>query len=120
MIGLAVCLATVSCVGGKIDRPPYELTAGGAADRGHAVIVAKNCGSCHVIPGIRGAQGMVGPPLMYIGRRTYIAGELPNNPDNLVQWVRSPQSVEPKTAMPNLGLSEQQARDVAAYLYTLR
>jgi cytochrome c1 len=56
---------------------------------------------------------------MYFSRRTYIAGELPNKPENLVRWVTSPQSVEPHTAMPNLGLTTQQARDVAAYLYTL-
>lgn len=56
---------------------------------------------------------------MFFSRRTYIAGELPNQPENLVRWVSSPESVEPHTAMPNLGLNQQQARDVAAYLYTL-
>lgn len=62
----------------------------------------------------------MGPPLNFFARRTYIAGELPNTPENLFRWIRSPQSVEPNTAMPNLGLSEEQARDVVAYLYTLR
>ncbi len=98
----------------------YSIPTGGTAANGAKVILSKNCGSCHTIPGIRGAQGLVGPPLFFFSRRTYIAGELPNTPDNLVRWVRSPQSVEPKTAMPDLGLTEQQARDVAAYLYTLR
>jgi cytochrome c1 len=79
----------------------------------------KNCGACHTIPGIDGARGQVGPPLMYFSHRTFIAGELPNKPENLVRWVTSPQAVEPHTAMPNLGLTNQQARDVAAYLYTL-
>lgn len=63
---------------------------------------------------------MVGPPLLWFARRTFIAGELPNTPANLIRWVRNPPSVEPGTAMPVLGLDEQQARDVAAYLYTLR
>lgn len=119
-ISLATTLVIfASCRGGRTDRP-YIVLTGGAADRGERVILMKNCGSCHTIPGVQGAYGVVGPPLMFFGRRTYIAGELPNTPENVVKWIRSPQSVEPHTAMPNLGLSEQQARDVAAYLYTLQ
>lgn len=98
----------------------YVVPTGGAAVPGKQVIADKGCGSCHTIPGVRGAQGKVGPPLTDFGERTFVAGELPNTPDNLIRWVRSPRSVQPKTAMPNLGLSDQQARDVAAYLYTLR
>ena len=88
--------------------------------RGRAVIAQYDCGSCHTIPGVRGADGLVAPPLFWFSRRTFIAGELPNSPDNLARWIRAPRSVEPTTAMPALGLSEQQARDAAAYLYTLR
>ncbi len=100
---------------------PYTVSVnGGDAHRGRAVIEGYGCGSCHTIPGITGADGLVGPPLLWWSRRTFIAGELPNTPENLVHWIRSPQSVETHTAMPTLGLSEQQARDVAAYLYTLR
>jgi cytochrome c1 len=73
-----------------------------------------------MIPGVRDARGLVAPPLMMFGRRTFIAGEVPNTPENLVRWIQSPQSIEAGTAMPALGLTEQQARDVAAYLYTLR
>ena len=112
-----VCLA--GCEGDRIIRA-RPVATGGTAERGHRVILEKNCGACHTIPGIREAQGVVGPPLYFFARRTFIAGQLPNSPENLVRWVRSPQSVEPDTAMPTLGLSEQQARDVAAYLYTLR
>lgn len=93
---------------------------GGDAGRGAALIASYRCGSCHTIPGIRAANGVVGPPLYFFSRRTEIAGELPNTPENLILWVRNPQSVEPRTAMPALGLDEQQARDIAAYLYTLR
>ena len=73
-----------------------------------------------MIPGIHDARGLVAPPLMYFAERTFIAGEVPNTPDNLVRWIRSPQSIESGTAMPALGLTDEQARDVAAYLYTLR
>jgi cytochrome c1 len=93
---------------------------GGNAHRGALVIAQYGCGSCHTIPGVRAADGLVGPPLLWWSRRTFIAGQLPNTPENLVRWVRYPQSVDPHTAMPELGLSDQQARDVAAYLYTLR
>ncbi len=98
----------------------YTIPTGGSAAHGRDVIVQFNCGSCHTIPGVHGARGLVAPPLFWFSRRTFIAGEVPNTPENLVLWVRSPQSIEPRTAMPALGLSEQDARDVAAYLYTLR
>jgi cytochrome c1 len=107
------------------NNPTYAVAysphvAGGDAKRGVEVIEAYGCGSCHTIPGVRNAKGLVGPPLLWWSRRTFIAGELPNTPENLVRWIQSPQSVEARTAMPTLGLSDQQARDVAAYLYTVR
>lgn len=98
----------------------FAVTRDSGTLRGKALIEEKRCGSCHTIPGIAGARGMVGPPLTGFGRRTFIAGEMPNTPANLARWVQSPTSVEPKTAMPDLGLTERQAQDVAAYLYTLR
>ena len=107
------------CRGGQATHP-YPVATGGSADQGRATIVAYGCGKCHTIPGIRSANGVFGPPLVSLARRSYIAGNFPNTPDNLMHWVMSPQAMKPKTAMPELGLSEQQARDVAAYLYTLR
>ena len=115
----AALAALAGCRGGKTERS-YPAVTGGTAERGKQVIGSFKCGSCHTIPGIRGAGGVVGPPLMFLSRRTFIAGELPNTPENLVRWVLSPKDVEPGTAMPALGLTDQQARDVAAYLYTLR
>jgi cytochrome c1 len=111
-------LVLAGCRGGKTEYA-YLVATGGAAARGKQLIRQYDCGSCHTIPGVTEARGMVGPPLLFFGRRTYIAGELPNNPDNLVRWLVSPQSIEPGTAMPTLGLNESQARDIAAYLYTL-
>ncbi len=110
----------MGCTGERVTGVKYTIPTGGLAARGESVIVDKSCGSCHTIPGISGARGVVGPPLLFFSRRTMIAGQLPNSPENLIRWVRSPQSVEPDTAMPNLGLTEQEARDVAAYLYQLR
>lgn len=119
IIVLAMLFGSVACTGGKVTSP-YTVETGGDAHRGAALITQYRCGACHLIPGIHDARGMVGPPLIYFGQRTFIAGEVPNSPANLVQWIRAPKSIEPGTAMPALGLSEQEARDVAAYLYTLR
>jgi cytochrome c len=91
-----------------------------SAERGKQQIIAYGCGSCHVIPGIRPATGLVGPPLTHFAKRAYIAGQVLNNPEFLTQWIAVPQSIEPGTVMPNLGVSYGQARDMAAYLYTLK
>ncbi|MGH7509453.1 MAG: c-type cytochrome [Gemmatimonadales bacterium] len=96
------------------------MVAGGDVDRGRAALDGFGCGACHLIPGIPGARGLVGPPLTMFARRAYIAGQLPNQPDNLIRWIQDPQSVEQGTAMPNLGVNPVTARDMAAYLYTLR
>lgn len=106
---------------GPTDASQHDVAlAIGSPRRGGHVIQARNCGRCHTIPGIRGANGVVGPPLNFFSRRVYIAGEVPNTPDNLVRWIMNPQSIEPGTAMPMLGLDERDAHDVAAYLYTLQ
>lgn len=116
-------LAVISiCVLAGCERHQESLLAastGGNPDRGVAVMREVGCGSCHTIPGVREARGKVAPPLTFFAERTFIAGRVPNTPSNLVLWIRNPPAIDPSTAMPRLGLSEQQARDVAAYLYTL-
>lgn len=77
------------------------------------------CASCHEIPGITGADHTVGPPLGGIARRAFIAGVLPNTRQNMVRWLQHPQQIQPKAAMPDLGIDEAQARQIAAYLATL-
>lgn len=99
--------------------PPHLHVAGGDAARGRQAMTELGCGACHRIPGVRNARAMVGPPLDDYAQRGYIAGMLPNRPGNLVAWLRDPPAIRPGTAMPDLGLSEAQARDMAAYLYTL-
>jgi cytochrome c len=73
-----------------------------------------------MIPGVHAARGKVGPPLIFFAERTMIAGELPNTPENLRKWIQHPKQVEPNTAMPDLGVNPDEAKDIAAYLYTLR
>lgn len=84
--------------------------------RGRQQIIAQDCGACHVISGIRGARGRVGPSLEHYSRQVYIAGRLPNNPAALARWLQDPPAVKPDTAMPNLGLDRAAAADIAAYL----
>jgi cytochrome c2 len=91
----------------------------GNVENGVALIETAGCGSCHIIPGIDNARGLVGPPLNHMSRRSIIAGLLQNTPANMITWLRAPQSIVPGNAMPDLGLTEQQARDITAYLYTL-
>ncbi len=78
------------------------------------------CATCHIIPGVAGADKNVGPPLTGIATRRYIGGVLLNTPQNMVRWLLDPQQIDPQSAMPNLRLREQDARDIAAYLYTLK
>jgi cytochrome c len=113
-------LACVVLLGACARQPPRTAIDGIDPARGKIHIVAYGCGSCHIIPGVRGARGLVGPPLTHFSQRSFIAGEVPNNSEFLVRWISVPQAIEPGTAMPNLGVSEHEARDIAAYLYTLR
>ncbi|MGW3604986.1 c-type cytochrome [Micromonospora sp. NPDC005161] len=111
MVAVTACASTAP--------PPPPESRNGRPDRGAELIAQYGCGSCHTIPGINRADGLVGPPLTRFGARSYIAGQLPNNADNLRRWIVDPQAVEPGTAMPNLGISAIDAQDIAAYLYTL-
>ena len=92
---------------------------GGNPHAGRDKIRSYGCNTCHIIPGITGVQGVVGPPLEHWSRRVYIAGEFPNTPDNLTKWIQHPPRLVPKTAMPDMGVTEQDSRDIAAYLYSL-
>ena len=101
------------------ERQANNLTGGNAA-RGNAHIKKYGCGSCHTIPGVTGAHAKVGPDLAGFAGRVYIAGQLTNSPDHLMAWIQNPQAIEQGTVMPNMGVSARDARDIAAYLYTLR
>jgi len=103
----------------RSEREAAELT-GGNPHRGALAIRQYGCASCHTVPGVPGARGTVGPALGGISGRPYIAGVLTNSPDNLIRWIQHPQQVDPLTAMPDVGVNQAVARDIASYLYTLR
>jgi cytochrome c2 len=93
---------------------------GGDPERGPLLIARYGCNGCHIIPGVDNATGQVGSELAGIARRVYVAGVIPNTPDNLVGFIVDPQSVDEKTAMPRTGITPDEARDVTAYLYSIR
>ena len=92
----------------------------GDPERGQQAMAYYGCASCHVVPGVPGAQGLIGPSLKHVGSRTYIAGIRANTPINLTQWIENAPALNPKTAMPDLEIPEPTARDIASYLYTLQ
>lgn len=109
-----------SCGSAESGAAPPQVAHSGDPDTGKVLIQAYGCGSCHTIPGVNGADGLVGPPLTEFARRSYIAGMLPNTEANLHRWIEHPQEVVPGNAMPDLGVTPQDAADITAYLYTLR
>ena len=118
---LGICLlsaASSACAGG--DRKLAEDITGGRVARGQSAFRRLGCGSCHEIDGDFTTQGHVGPALDEFALQSYLPGGLANTPDTLVRWIRFPRQVVKTTAMPELGVSEKDARDLAAYLYTLR
>jgi cytochrome c2 len=92
----------------------------GDPERGRLLLRQFGCGACHRIPGVADAQGNVGPPLEGVAKRIYLAGVLPNTPQTMARWIRTPKAFDPRTAMPDLGVGEEHARDMVAYLHTLR
>lgn len=107
------CGASAQDVSGSADKA-------GDVIRGQRLLAQYQCGSCHAIPGVPIARGAAGPSLEQFGRRTYIAGHIPNRADKLRQWLIDPRSLVPNTTMPNMGVSPNDARDMAAYLQSLR
>ena len=113
-VGLAA-LGSTGCGGGGAT---IEVGGGARASRAPAEIAAYGCGSCHTIAGVPGANADIGPELRHFADRRYIAGRLPNTAPSLIRWIRSPQQVDPGNVMPDLNVSDQDARDIAAYLYS--
>lgn len=102
------------------ENAAAAMTGGGSPTRGRAAIERYGCATCHTIPGVRGADALVGPPLTQVASRSYIGGVLTNSPENMIRWLRDPRAVDPLTAMPTLGVTDGDARDIASYLYTLK
>jgi mono/diheme cytochrome c family protein len=102
---------------GLLTGPMDE--SGAAAERGRIALSQYACPACHTIPGVTSSYPKVGPPLAGMASRRLIAGRLANTPDNMVQWLRKPNIIKLDTAMPDMGVTEVHARDMAAYLATL-
>jgi mono/diheme cytochrome c family protein len=101
----------------KQNEKLASALTGGDPTRAPEIMRRYGCAGCHTIPGVPGADGLVGPALSGLGQRVYIAGVATNSPDNLIRWIVTPQAFSPRTAMPPTGISEAEAREVAAYLY---
>jgi cytochrome c len=117
-IAIAAVSASLACACGPSPQDPPRV-AGGDAERGRVALERYACGACHVVPGVRAARGRVGPVLADYGRRVYVAGKYPNEPDLLIAWIRNPPALSPESAMPDVGVTADDARDIAAYLYAL-
>ena len=122
LLGIAAALVAALGVGHCVslqgaDRAMAKALTGGDPDRAPALLRRYGCAGCHTIPGLAGADGKVAPPLKELRARIYIAGKVQNTPENLIRWIVSPQALVPGSAMPQTGISESEARDVAAFLY---
>lgn len=113
----AACILALSACGRQGDAPRI---GGGDAKVGKKLVEQYQCGSCHAIPDVPAARGTTGPALEGFGRRSYVAGRFPNNADALTRWLENPPAMKPGTLMPDLGVSPDDARHMAAFLYTLR
>lgn len=121
LLGMIVLLLLTGC-GEK--RPPLSPRGqasqlGADVMRGRQLIADYGCVACHTIEGVKGPVSRVGPPLKDMALRAYVGGVLPNTPENLVRWLLDPPAVDPRTAMPDMGMSVADAKDIAAYLLTL-
>lgn len=115
---LLIIIGNLSLLGlHRFPGEPRRYLNEGREEGGHLALQRHGCGACHIIPGIPGATGRVGPSLEDFARQVVLAGQLPNTPENLVAWILDPQAFNPKTLMPDLGVSQSEAEDMAAYLY---
>lgn len=123
--GVLIILGAALAVGDSLlqsrsGRERAAMLAGGDPERGRDLMVRYGCSTCHETPGLRPSARGVGPPLGGLAQRVYVAGVLVNTPANLIAWIVDPKAIDPLTAMPVTGISEPEARDVAAFLYSLR
>jgi cytochrome c len=117
LLALAFATLLAGCDAKSEQGPP---NVSGDPKRGMALIKHYGCGGCHLIPQIADAKGNVGPPLLHVGTRTYLAGFISNSPENMARWIQNPQKALPGNAMPQMGVTPQDSRDITAFLYTLK
>jgi cytochrome c len=120
MTMLFLLLLLAACEKRYEQAEVHEVTGGGDPMHGKQLIQQYGCQACHTIPGVKGPKGVVGPPLDRMAMRSYIAGKVPNTPQNMMTWIQNPQVLDPGNAMPALGVTPADARDITAYLFTLK
>ncbi|MET3441530.1 cytochrome c2 [Variovorax paradoxus] len=116
---LVLALLSVGCAPQESGPAASGHASPAQLERGRLLLAQYQCGSCHTIPDVQAARGRMGPTLAAFGRRSYIAGHVPNGPDHLVRWIVAPAALVPGTLMPAMGVSPDDARDMAAYLLAL-
>jgi len=114
---LLVCAALAS---GCAKEEPASRVAGGDPERGRLLVQQYQCAACHFIPEVQGPNGDAGPSLESMGRLSYIAGSIPNQPENMIRFLQNPPAVKPGTLMPALGITDDEARHMAAFMYSLK
>jgi cytochrome c len=119
LIFLALAIAILANAANDMPVMAKQEVPQGDPLKAPRAIQEYGCGTCHSIPGITGANGTVGPALHNLSSRSLLAGQIPNTPDNLILWIQHPQLVRPGNDMPEMGVSEADARNIAAYLYSL-
>jgi cytochrome c1 len=117
--GVAAYVGNEARLDAQQRRDAIAVTHGNP-DRAVMLVNKYGCGGCHTIPGIGGATARVGPNLGGEAAQVYVGGVLTNSAENLTRWIVSPQAIDPMSAMPTTGISEEEARDITAYLYSLR
>jgi cytochrome c1 len=119
VVGTAIAVAACSSAS-DTGTTASRVVRGASPEAGKQQTVHYGCGACHQIPGIKEANGLVAPPLIHFGQRGTIAGFFSNTPDNLISWIDNPQAMLPGNDMPDLGVTKDEARNIAAYLENLQ
>lgn len=117
----ALLLLLAACNRGEQPAATAAEPPIGNAQRGKLLAAQYGCNVCHILPGVEGPQGALGPSLAGVASRPSISnGTVQNTPANLIQYVQEPQKLNPQSTMPALGIPSGDAQDIAAYLVTLR
>lgn len=117
--GVGIIVMGVQAMRQPAMSRPYRDVPGGDVERGRKALLQYDCGSCHKIPGVDGANGTRGQSLAGLAFRSDIVGTLPNTPEDVARWIRDPKGSYPQTTMPNSNVSQKDAVDMVAYLYAL-
>jgi mono/diheme cytochrome c family protein len=113
-------LGSTAAAASAVASSAVPATGAGVPERGRHAIDQYLCATCHRIPGVADANADVGPSLAGVAARRYLGGVIVNTPDNMVRWIQHPQQIDPLSAMPELNIRDQDARDIAAYLEQLK